>query len=152
MIQRRRGRIINVASVAALLPVGYLTAYCPAKAALVRFTDVLATDTKDYGIAVFAINPGDVHTPGVQNIIDSQTGRKWLPWFSRFHLEEKRSDPPEPAGALVVALASGTADALSGRFIQTKDDLTDMVNSAAQIQEGDLHTAAAPVVFGCTTS
>jgi hypothetical protein len=40
---------------------------------------------------------------------------------------------------LVVYLASGAADVLSGRNIDVSDDVTQMVARAAEIEQRDLH-------------
>jgi hypothetical protein len=39
-----------------------------------------------------------------------------------------------------VFLASGRADALSGCFINVRDDVTEMVQRADEIREGELYT------------
>jgi NAD(P)-dependent dehydrogenase (short-subunit alcohol dehydrogenase family) len=62
MVARRRGRIVNLASVAAGRPIADATAYASSKAALVRLTDSLAAETAEYGLSVFAVDPGNVET------------------------------------------------------------------------------------------
>jgi hypothetical protein len=60
MVERRYGRIINVASVAGLLPgtaVGH-TLYGASKAFLVRFSQSLTTEVRKYGVHVTAVCPG----------------------------------------------------------------------------------------------
>jgi NAD(P)-dependent dehydrogenase (short-subunit alcohol dehydrogenase family) len=46
--------------------------------------------------------------------------------------------PIEKTGELVVALASGKADVLNGRFIHATDDLDDLIAHADEIIENDL--------------
>ena len=62
MVARRAGRIVNIASVAAAAPIPDGTAYASSKAALVRLTDSLAAETAEYGVGVFAVDPGNVAT------------------------------------------------------------------------------------------
>ena len=116
MIARRGGRIINIASGggAAMLP--YFSAYVTSKTALIRFSECLAFEVKDHGIAVFAMGPGTVRTAMSEYSLNSPEGRTWLPWF-RDIFDEGRDLPPERPAALLVALASGKADALSGRYV-----------------------------------
>jgi hypothetical protein len=60
MVERRFGRIVNVASVAGLLPgaaVGH-TLYGGSKAFLVRFSQSLTTEVRKYGVHVTAVCPG----------------------------------------------------------------------------------------------
>jgi NAD(P)-dependent dehydrogenase (short-subunit alcohol dehydrogenase family) len=52
MIGRRAGKIINVSSGAALVPIAGYTAYSSSKAALLHFSVCLAEEVKPYGINV----------------------------------------------------------------------------------------------------
>lgn len=153
MLRRRRGRVINVASAAGLVPGPGTTAYQVSKTAVIRLTDSLAAETREHGIAVFAIHPGTVYTPmneyvlrrdreylgGAQGAIRSEAVRQRLLRFARL-FEEGRDDPPQPAVRLVLALASGQADALTGRFISVRDDLAELVRRADEVERDDLYT------------
>src|SRR5262245_66549456 len=55
MVARRRGRIVNVSSASILGPIRAHSAYPVSKTALTRLTEHLAEDTREYGVAVFAI-------------------------------------------------------------------------------------------------
>jgi 3-hydroxybutyrate dehydrogenase len=63
MVDRRWGRVINVASVAGLRGGRYIAAYCASKHAQIGFTRALAAEVADQGITVNAICPGYVDTP-----------------------------------------------------------------------------------------
>jgi uncharacterized protein len=59
MIERRWGRIVNVSSLAALLPgVAGHTLYAPTKAFLVRFSESLSLEGRQHGVHVTALCPG----------------------------------------------------------------------------------------------
>jgi NAD(P)-dependent dehydrogenase (short-subunit alcohol dehydrogenase family) len=139
MIARGQGRIINVASAAGLGPLPAATAYAASKAALINFTNTLASETEEHGIKVFAIQPGILRTSMNDYLFDSAVMRQWHPWFHQLY-EERREDLPEPALQLVVALASGLADALSGRFIDVDTDIAELVRRAETIVQDDLYT------------
>lgn len=63
MIARRSGHIVNMASVAGLVGVPQLSAYCTAKFGLRGFSEALAADVARYGIDVTAVYPFYARTP-----------------------------------------------------------------------------------------
>jgi NAD(P)-dependent dehydrogenase (short-subunit alcohol dehydrogenase family) len=140
MLARGRGRIINVASGAGALTRPGASAYSVSKTALLRLTDTLARELDGRAVTVFAIHPGTVRTPMNDHVLQAHADalKQWAPWFRKVFVEG-RDDPPEPAARLVVALASGRADALSGRFITVRDDLDDLIARADAIARDDLH-------------
>jgi NAD(P)-dependent dehydrogenase (short-subunit alcohol dehydrogenase family) len=62
MLARRRGRIVNVASISATLGTPRLSAYCASKWGLVGFTKAVAEETREAGVQVMAVLPGSVDT------------------------------------------------------------------------------------------
>jgi NAD(P)-dependent dehydrogenase (short-subunit alcohol dehydrogenase family) len=128
MVERGGGRIINVGSGAAYLPTrpGMVAgiAYGPSKAALYRFGELLAGQVAERGIAVFTVSPGLVRTEMTASFSDE------APWT-----------PPELAPRLVRVLASGRADALTGRYLHAEhDDIEELIGRAEQIGEQDLNS------------
>jgi NAD(P)-dependent dehydrogenase (short-subunit alcohol dehydrogenase family) len=138
MISRRKGRIINMSSGAGAMAMTNFSSYVCSKTALVRFTECLALETKSYGIAVFAIAPGTVKTAMSEYSVNSAEGQKWLPWFKRI-FDEGFTVPPERPASLVLELASGRADALSGRFLSIYDDLDQLVRNSGEVEKRNLH-------------
>lgn len=134
MIARGRGRIVNVASRAGVGPYPFASAYGVGKTALIRLTETLALELRGKGLSVFAIHPGVVRTAMVDATLDD-------PWVGpRFRqlLEQGADVPPERAAALVVALARGQGDRLTGRYITVDDDLAQLTRA---VQANDaLHT------------
>jgi NAD(P)-dependent dehydrogenase (short-subunit alcohol dehydrogenase family) len=129
MIQRRRGRIINVAGGAGAVAIPYMSAYVTSKTALIRFTEVLAQEVAPHGVQVFSIEPGTVRTAMAMYALESPAGRRWVPWYRNI-FDEKRDVLPEYSAELVVRLARGDADVLTGRFIARGDDLDDIIRRA----------------------
>jgi len=122
MLERGRGRIVNVASGAAYLPGSSGTSYGASKAAVHRFSETLANQLEGR-IPVFSISPGLVRTSLTDEFGDN------APWT-----------PPELAPQLVRALASGQLDALSGRYLHAEhDDVDDLARRADEIVENDLN-------------
>ncbi|HEY5089150.1 MAG TPA: SDR family NAD(P)-dependent oxidoreductase [Polyangia bacterium] len=62
MRARRRGRIVNIASISGRQGTARLTAYCAAKHGVVGLTRALAEEVREDGIAVNAVCPGSVDT------------------------------------------------------------------------------------------
>ncbi len=124
MIERGRGRIVNTGSGAGYLPGSKTTAYSASKAAVWRLGETLATQLRPFGIPVFTISPGLVRTEMTEGRFPDDA-----PWT-----------PPELAPRLVRALASGRADALSGRYIHAEhDDIEDLIARADEIVANDVN-------------
>ena len=138
MIARRRGRIINMASAAGLQPFETVSAYCVSKTALIRFSESLAMETRDQGIAVFAINPGTVRTPMSDYVVQTQIVKQKAPMVQQWyqHLYQSGQDTPiDQVIRLVLFLASGQADSLSGCFLSVDDDVEELIRHADEIQQ-----------------
>jgi NAD(P)-dependent dehydrogenase (short-subunit alcohol dehydrogenase family) len=116
---------VNVASGAAYLPTTMTgTAYPASKAALHRFSEVLAAELEPRGIPVFSISPGLVRTAMTENVFGDDA-----PWT-----------PPEAAPTLVRRLAGGRYDALAGRYLHAEhDDLDDLLARIDEVREHDLN-------------
>jgi NAD(P)-dependent dehydrogenase (short-subunit alcohol dehydrogenase family) len=133
MTERRCGRIINFTSAA--MP--NVTGYDCSKVAVTRFTDILARETKEYGIHVFAMFVGPTHTDMMTYMLESEVGRQWLPDLAK--MVENNWQPVEWAGSLATYLASGKADALSGRWISGDDNIDDMLRRIEEITKNELY-------------
>ena len=57
-----RGRIVNLSSVAAPVPIPFQTYYSATKAAVNAYTMALANELRPFGVTVCAVMPGDIHT------------------------------------------------------------------------------------------
>ncbi|SPF78166.1 SDR family NAD(P)-dependent oxidoreductase [Pseudoprimorskyibacter insulae] len=63
MRDRGYGRVVNISSVAWLMPTPRFCDYAAAKAGVVGFTRVLAIETAPKGVTVNAVSPGPIETP-----------------------------------------------------------------------------------------
>ena len=64
-LKRRRGTLVNVASIAGLAGVFGYTAYGAAKFAVVGFSDALRSELRPLGVRVAVLCPPDTETPGL---------------------------------------------------------------------------------------
>ena len=143
MVDRGRGRIINVASDAGAYRWPLVSHYSVAKAAVIKLTENLAVETRRHRIAAFAIHPGLVRAGLTELSLNGSAAdgspeasvRAWV----RGQVEQGLAVEPERACDLVVRLASGEADGLSGRYITMDDDLDELVAQAETIRRTDSH-------------
>ena len=129
MIQRGHGRIIMVGSNMAFFPFPQAAAYSVSKAGLVRLADNLAEALKDKGIQVFTISPGLVRTEMTKDIPEDafEGAASWT--------------PIEKAAELCLVLASGRADALTGRYVHASGhDIDSLIARSEEIVASNLHT------------
>jgi NAD(P)-dependent dehydrogenase (short-subunit alcohol dehydrogenase family) len=136
MIERGKGRIINVASGAGAIAIPFMSAYVTSKTALIRFTEVLAQEVKAQGIRIFAIEPGTVRTAMAMYALESPAGRRWVPWYRNI-FDAQEDVQPEYSAELIVRLARGDADRLTGRFISRDDDLDHILRQAEKAIENE---------------
>lgn len=122
MVERRRGRIINIASVASKVGGRYVAAYTAAKHGVLGLTRALAIELVPYGITVNAICPGYVDTPMTQASVENiarRTGRSEDE--ARRYLEstspQNRLIEPEEVAAVARMLASEAARGVTGQAI-----------------------------------
>jgi short-subunit dehydrogenase len=62
MVARRRGVVMNVASLAAFSPLPYAATYGATKAFLLSFSEAIAVELQDTGVHVVCVCPGFTHT------------------------------------------------------------------------------------------
>ena len=134
MIERREGRIVNVASYVAVRPAPYQTGYAVAKAGVASLTEALAASLEEYGIKAFTVAPGFTHTEMTRHLTESEAGRRWLPEVGHGRVVEQ-----ERSARLIALLASGAADDLNGRFLHALDDAETLLASIEEIRRDDLY-------------
>ncbi|MEY9853317.1 NAD(P)-dependent dehydrogenase (short-subunit alcohol dehydrogenase family) [Leifsonia sp. EB41] len=108
-----RGRIVNAASFAAVIPSVGAAAYGASKAAVVQFTRVLASELGPWNITVNAYAPGMIPTAmnGFADLPEARANRLLDT------LSLRRWERPEDVADLVCFLASDYAGYLTGALI-----------------------------------
>jgi len=98
MIERGRGRIVNVSSISGKLGTPLLTAYCASKWGLLGFSLATAEELKPHGIQVFSVCPGSVNTEMLQQGLPGATPDM----------------EPEDVASVIVYLGTEAPDAMTG--------------------------------------
>ncbi|HSC28876.1 MAG TPA: SDR family NAD(P)-dependent oxidoreductase [Vicinamibacterales bacterium] len=122
MIERRGGRIINIASVAGKTGFPYTAAYCASKHGVLGLTRAVALEAAGKGVTINAICPGWLNTDMTQQSIDRivrKTGRtpeEALATLERMNPQRRLIEADEVA-ALAVFLASPDARGINGQAL-----------------------------------
>jgi gluconate 5-dehydrogenase len=117
MIARRRGKIINIASVNAMLARASIAPYTATKGAVVNLTRGMAADWARYGLNCNAIAPGYIKTPLNAALWSDPSFNEWL---------ERRT----PAGRW------GRAEELVGACVFLASDSASFVNGHVLYVDG----------------
>lgn len=114
MLMKKRGRIINMASLSGLKGLPGQTNYSAAKGGLIAATKALAQEVGRKGVTVNAVAPGFVRTDMVEGLDEAEL-KKTIP-MNRF-------GEPEEVAALVAFLASDEAAYITGECISINGGL-----------------------------
>lgn len=113
MVERRKGKIINIGSVDGVVGAPNLVHYCASKGAVIQFTRGLAAEWAKYNIQVNCLCPGYFPTDVNMARLEDETIRKKV--LSRIPL--RRFGRPEELGPSIVYLASSATDYMTGQVV-----------------------------------
>jgi 2-deoxy-D-gluconate 3-dehydrogenase len=113
MVQRRRGRIVNVASIGATVPFSRLAPYCASKAGLVQLTRVMALELARHNVQVNALCPGYFATPMNEAFFASPAGLEMI----QRSIPMRRLGDPAELGPIIVFLASEASSFMTGSVV-----------------------------------
>ncbi len=118
MIRQRYGRIVNIASVVALIGNAGQSNYVASKAGVIGFTKAMARELASRNITVNAIAPGFIQTDMTEKLSDEQRENlvKTIPLG--------RMGYPEDIAKVVRFLCSNDADYITGQVISVDGGMT----------------------------
>jgi NAD(P)-dependent dehydrogenase (short-subunit alcohol dehydrogenase family) len=122
MVARRRGKIVNIASIAGKIGYALRSPYCVSKWGLIGLTLTLAKEVGAHNIQVNAVCPGPVKGERMQRLFDQRARElgQTPAEVERSYVEEtllKRLIAPEDVAALVAFLASPEGDNITGQTL-----------------------------------
>ncbi len=138
MRRQRRGKIINLSGGGAFGPMAFggSAAYGASKAAVARFSELLAKEVAGEDIQVNTLMPGLVRTRVSQQGSDE---REQVHGPGR-GLDWSRARPPEDAAALAVWLASDASDGLTGKHLSVQTPLPQTPDEIQAVMAGSQYT------------
>jgi NAD(P)-dependent dehydrogenase (short-subunit alcohol dehydrogenase family) len=112
MVERRRGRIIAIASIASFVGLHEVAAYTASKAGVAGLTRALAIEWAPYGVTVNAIAPGVFETDLNRELLKSGRGNEFLT-----RTPMKRFGRVEELVGAAVFLASDASAFMTGQLV-----------------------------------
>lgn len=137
-----RGKIIQLSGGGATNPLPMISAYAVSKAAVIRFTETLAEEVREYHIDVNAIAPGALNTRMLDEIIEAGPDKVGRAFYERSLKQKDDGGAPLNKGAdLAVFLGSTASDGITGKLISAIwDDWDNFPNHLSQLQQSDVYT------------
>lgn len=116
MIERRRGRVVNINTGTSLRDPEIYSAYSVGKTALMRLTGAIAVAGSEHGVYAFDVAPGVVDTAMTRSMPIHRDRTEWT--------------DPDAVAKLIARLVAGEGDALTGRYLRvgSDDDLESLAN------------------------
>lgn len=117
------GKIINLSGGGATNPLPRFSAYAASKAAVVRLTETLAEELKDFNIDVNAVAPGALKTRLIDQVMEAGPEKAGTDFFARNKKWAEQGGTPLELGAnLCVYLASAQSDGITGKLLSAQWD------------------------------
>jgi 2-hydroxycyclohexanecarboxyl-CoA dehydrogenase len=121
MIERRRGKILNIGSDAGRVGSSGEAVYSAAKGGVIAFTKTLARELARYNITVNCVCPGPTDTPLLAEVA---SGNPRLVDALKRAIPLGRLGRPEDIAATIVFLASDGAEFITGQTLSVSGGLT----------------------------
>jgi NAD(P)-dependent dehydrogenase (short-subunit alcohol dehydrogenase family) len=120
MLQRGRGRIINIGSATCVNAYPHITAYCASRGGILQMTKSLAAEWGPHGVTCNVLAPGWVRTEQTRVLWENP---EWVQAISQRIPVGRIAEPPEMAAAAVF-LASDLSDYVNGELFMIDGGFT----------------------------
>ena len=110
MIKRKKGVVVNIASVAGMIGIQKLAAYSSSKGGVIQLTKTLAQEWAKYGVRVNALAPGYFLTDINKDYFSTESGRKMI----ENHIPLNRIGIDHELSGAIIFLASEASSFMTG--------------------------------------
>ena len=142
MKKKGSGKIVNLSGGGATNPLPRLSAYAASKAAVVRLTETLAEELREFSIAINVIAPGALNTRFLDEVLKAGPELVGSGFYERA-LKQRDSGgaPIEKGAALCVYLASAASDGVTGKLISALWDPWEKLHDLrTELASSDIYT------------
>jgi NAD(P)-dependent dehydrogenase (short-subunit alcohol dehydrogenase family) len=142
MKAKGRGKIINLSGGGATKPMPRLSAYAASKAAVVRLTETLAEELRDFGIQVNAVAPGALNTRFLDQVLEAGPEVLGTELHANALKQQTSGGAALQKGAdLCVYLASSQSDGITGKLISAIWDPWERLHEfGTDLEKTDVYT------------
>jgi 3-oxoacyl-[acyl-carrier protein] reductase len=142
MKKNNAGKIINLSGGGATAPLPRISAYATSKAAVVRLTETIAEECKEYSIEINAIAPGALNTRLLDEILEAGPDQVGRAFYEKAVKQKSDGGTPLDLGAsLCVYLASSESNGITGKLISAPwDPWQNLAHYREDLKNSDIYT------------
>lgn len=135
------GKIVNLSGGGATAPRPRFSAYAVSKAAVVRFTETLAQETRGTGIDVNAVAPGALNTRLLDEVVAAGPEKVGGEYERALKQKQGGGESLERAAELCVFLLSRESDGISGKLVSAVwDPWPTLAERRSELNQTDIYT------------
>lgn len=140
--EQRYGKIVQISGGGATSPLPFISAYATSKAAVIRFIETLAEETRGQGIDINAIAPGALNTRMLDEVLEAGPDAVGRSYYERALEQQASGGAPLSLGAdLAVFLGSAESDGITGKLISALwDDWEKLQTHRTELASSDIYT------------
>jgi len=137
-----RGKIVQLSGGGATQPLPMQSAYAASKAAVVRFVETLAEETRAYRIDVNALAPGPLNTRMLDQFLAAGPAKVGRELYERWQRQKHEGAVPLGKGAeLAVFLGSDLSNGITGKLLSAVwDPWEHLPQHLAELSSTDVYT------------
>ena len=141
MSANRYGKIVQLSGGGATTPLPGISAYAASKAAIVRFAETMAEETRGSGIDVNSIAPGPLNTRLLDEVLEAGPDKVGREFYEKSIRQKNEGGAPLARGAELAAfLASAASDGITGKLLSAIWDPWERLAQHGDDLRGDVYT------------